>query len=251
MVTWFRRYREGLLTTLGTLFTAAVATVSGISSWHHIVTVGRDAGEPNAGILPIAIDGLMLVGTVMAGVDRLRGYRTRVWASIDLVIGSVLTLLFNLVSAWDRGLVAMGIAVLFAVTLLASVETMFHPSRTLLTESRRALRHRERVAALPATPAVDAAPVTEPATVPPAEVATSGRPPIKRDGMPRRTNAGRIDGDPTNIGKRAGAGSGSGPRRPRKPKAPAPVPPVTVTPVMDSSATVDTETVPDGEAVTV
>lgn len=136
---WFRSRSVTILTILGILFTAIVAGVAGFVSWGHIVEVGTYVGEKYANLLPVTIDGLMLVGTVMGAVDRIRGYRARGWAIVALWTGSLLTLLFNAAYALLPLLTGQGtvisrlpnvlVAVLFAVALLISVETMFHPSR--------------------------------------------------------------------------------------------------------------------------
>lgn len=168
---FFRRYRETILTILGLLFTAAVAAVTGYSSWSHIVHVGESVQEPNAGLLPVSIDGMMLASTVMAAVDNLRGYKTRWWAVIGLWLGSALTLAFNLASAWARGPFAMLIAVLYAVALLVTVEMMFHPSRTPLDAVRKWRGKISTIAALEQQTSAVAAPSTPvPTPVEPAPV---------------------------------------------------------------------------------
>src|SRR5262245_8926397 len=138
MYGWFVKYRIALLTTAGIMLAVAVAGVTGFSSWGHIVAVGRGVREPSAALLPVAVDGMMLSGTAMAAVDPLRGKRPRAWSIVGMWLGSAMTLTFNVASAWERGVVAMIIACVYAVALLVTVETLFHPSRRYL-EGRRSV----------------------------------------------------------------------------------------------------------------
>lgn len=185
-----RRNSVGILTALGLLFSSSVAGVVGWASWQHIVEVGRSVGEPSAVVLPVAIDGLMLTGTVMGAVDRLRGYKTRGWAVAALWTGSLLTLAFNMFSAWERGLVAMSIAVLFAVTLLIAVETMFHPSQRPLTKTAKKVA--EIVSNVVSTPEPAPAPVETPKPEPVAAAAAKrGRKPGPQPNQPRKRTGGR------------------------------------------------------------
>lgn len=198
MVAFIIRWRIQILTTLGVLLTTAVAIGSGYMSYGHIVEVAQRSGEPAAAWIPICIDGMMLTGAVMAAVDRLRGYRTRIWASIDLAFGSLATLAFNVASAWERGPWGMAIAAAPAVSLLFSVETLFRPGRKLITVVQDAVKQVvatvESVAAIapaqpdgtliPAFQAPDVADETATVDETPAETSKPARPPRKR--KPRR-----------------------------------------------------------------
>lgn len=133
-------WREGLFILGSLLVSAAVAGVTGWGSWGHIVHIGRTVGEPSADWLPVAIDGMMFNGTILVAVDRFRGRVARPWAVASLWLGSVLTLAFNIASAWERGVWAMLIAVTYSVALLCTVEAIFHPSRTTLEQ---AMAHRQ------------------------------------------------------------------------------------------------------------
>ena len=195
---WIIRYREHILTALGLLFALSVAAVTGWASWGHTVHVGISAGEPSAVVLPVAIDGLMMTGTVMAAVDRFRGFTTRPWAVVALWTGSILTLAFNMASAWERGLFAMLIAVLYAVALLVTVETMFHPSRTPLNAieqrrlSRRGKTAEKTQSEVPVAEPVVAAVIPEaPKAKPESKPSTGGRP-GRRPGPQRRPEKRRV-----------------------------------------------------------
>jgi hypothetical protein len=183
MVTWFLKYREAIFFLLGLLSSLVVATATAYTSWQHIVHVGSRAGEPVAVLLPVAIDGMMINSTVMAAVDRFRNRATRVWAVIGLWLGSSLTLTFNVSSAYDRGVVAMAIAAVYAVALLVTVETMFHPSQRWAKAFLASHREREvptetesvTVAASEPVPIVPAKPSSKPGRRPGPQGKTSNR----------------------------------------------------------------------------
>lgn len=128
-----RKRGSSALIVLAVFLVLGVGGVTGWSSWGHIVHVGLSVGEPSAMVLPVAIDGMMLASTVVGAWDRLHGMRMRFWAIVGLWAGALLTLTFNMISAYTRGIAAMAIAVLYAVTFLVSVEMLFHPSQTPLS----------------------------------------------------------------------------------------------------------------------
>jgi hypothetical protein len=167
-------WREGVFIAGSLLISAAVAGVTGWGSWGHIVHIGRSVGEPSADWLPVAIDGMMFNGTILVAVDRFRKRVARPWAVISLWLGSVLTLAFNIASAWERGVWAMLIAVTYSVALLCTVEAVFHPSQTLIEEAMaRKVAKREAQAAskaramvAPTVPVAVVVPAVAPETVP-------------------------------------------------------------------------------------
>jgi len=132
MVGWWHRWRVAILSTFGLAVVIAQAVVTGYMSWGHIVHVGQSVREPSAGLLPAAVDGMMVTGAIMAWVDNIRGYKARVWSIVALWFGSWLTLAFNVMSAWERGVLAMAVAAIPAAAFLVTVESVFHPSTRLL-----------------------------------------------------------------------------------------------------------------------
>jgi hypothetical protein len=124
---------------LGLMVAVTVAVVTGRMSWFHIVHVGVMVGEPDARLLPVPVDGMMLTGTVMIGVDRLMGREARIWATIGLWVGASFTLSMNVASAWERGWWARLVALVPAITLVITVETIFRPSRRVLRMLREAV----------------------------------------------------------------------------------------------------------------
>jgi len=186
---------ERVWTALGFLVTLAVAGVSAWSSWGHIDEVSREAGEKAHAWIAVSVDGMMLTGAIMSFVDKLRGYRPRGWALVALWLGSMMTVAFNIMSALDRGPIAVGVAVVPAIGLIVSVEVMFKPSRRLLETVAQAIAAVQATAPeMPVAASVAAVePVApEPAPVTPPSVAklsgaaldglaaTAARPPRKR-----------------------------------------------------------------------
>lgn len=158
------RGSEQFLITLGIMFVAVVAIVAGYLSWGHIREVGLKYGEPGANYLPVSVDGMMLAGTVMGAVDNLRGYKIRGWAVVSLWLGSIMTMLFNVASAQERGPIAMGIAAIPAIALIVSVENIFHPSRRALEKVKQVRADFAKV--VEHVKNVESAPVTEPVVKP-------------------------------------------------------------------------------------
>lgn len=100
----------------------AVAGVAGFSSYSHIVEVARRAGEHPAvaAVLPLSIDGLIIVGTMGMVADKRVGLRPRLSARVALGVGVVATLAANIASAqpnWTARLVAAVPAVAFLITV--------------------------------------------------------------------------------------------------------------------------------------
>lgn len=186
------KYRVGLATTAAILLACVVAGFTGYGSWGHIVGVATKYGEQAAPYLPVSIDGMMLAGAALAAADRMRGFRPRIWASICLWSGALMTLAFNAMSAWDRGPIAVGIALTPAIGLLFTVEAIFRGARKLLvtleayaaTMAQSQPQPVESVATAPTTVEVPEVPTT---AVPAASESLDGRttPPSPRLTKPR------------------------------------------------------------------
>lgn len=179
-------------------FAVAVAAVNGKVSWHHGVSVAESVGESQAFLFPLAYDGMMLSGAALAYVDVLRGLVPRPWSVVGLWLGTALTLLFNVLSAWDRGWSAMAIAAVYAVTFLITVEALFHPSQRLLSEKldkRRARREAATASAVAPTVTAPMPPAPAPVSLAPvftAEVIESVTEPTVAPAVraPRRRKSG-------------------------------------------------------------
>jgi hypothetical protein len=92
-------------------------------------------------------------------VDRIRGYKARAWSIVALWFGSWLTLAFNVMSAYERGVLAMVVAAIPAAAFLVTVESVFHPSTRLLEIAVEAVAKAVDVATPPVS--VEEAPAPE------------------------------------------------------------------------------------------
>lgn len=229
------------LYTLGIVAVAFVAAAAAKMTYGHTVHVGAMVGEPDKALLPVSIDGMVVAGTVMMAVDRLRGYKPRVWAVIGVWLGTAMLLSSNIGSAWNRGAWACVVAAIPAVTFFVAVEIIFRPSRTLLALVSATVTPVATVAPQPVpapvvTPAVTVAPVAvpvtatepEPAPVVPAEPepvpapVAALKPPRKRAAPRAKAPAPVVEPQPVPAPppparKRAAARPGAGKRKPTVP----------------------------------
>jgi hypothetical protein len=111
-----------------------VAAVAGAASFEHIASVAIGAGEqPWVGYsLPLAIDGLIVVGVSALLEDKRRQRQGRLSARLAVFVGVVATLAANIASAeptWSARLVAITAPVSF----LLSVEVLTRTGRRLST----------------------------------------------------------------------------------------------------------------------
>lgn len=116
--------------------TAMVAGVAGFSSYRHIVEVAQRAGEHQAvaAVLPLSIDGLIVVGTMAMVEDKRAGRRPRLSARVALGFGVVATLAANIASAQPH-LMARAVAAVPAVAFLITVEVLARQGRSRLQVS--------------------------------------------------------------------------------------------------------------------
>lgn len=109
-----------------------VAGIAGFASYNHIVSVARDAGEHGAvaAVLPLSIDGLIVVGTMAMIDDKKHGRRPRWSARVALGFGVVATLAANIASA-EPGLKAALVAAAPALAFLIAVEVLARTGRPI------------------------------------------------------------------------------------------------------------------------
>jgi hypothetical protein len=139
--------RVNLTTVAARAAAFTVAAVAGAASFEHIASVAIAAGErPWVGYtLPLAIDGLIVVGVAALLEDKRHGRTGRLSARLAVTVGVLATLAANIASAqptWTARLVAVAAPVSF----LLSIE--------VLTRSGRPAKHPSP------TPARDTAAVT-------------------------------------------------------------------------------------------
>ncbi|MER7589353.1 DUF2637 domain-containing protein [Micromonospora sp. NPDC127501] len=159
------------------LTTGLVALVAGYASFSHIFKVARQAGEhvSVAAVLPLSIDGLILVGTLAMLDDKRSGRKPRLSARLAVAFGIVATLAANVASAhptWTARAVAAvpPVAFLIAVEVLSRRGKLIHPEPVAPVEP---------VTAEPVD--VEPEPTPEPVAAEPAEIQR-----VKRTSEPSR-----------------------------------------------------------------
>lgn len=115
---------------------ALVAAVAGFASYRHIYDVATDAGEHQgvAAVLPLAIDGLILVATLAMLDDKRQQRRPRTSARVALVFGILATLAANIASA-NPTVTARLVAAVPAVSFLLAVEVLARSGKPLPVEN--------------------------------------------------------------------------------------------------------------------
>ncbi|MFI5849371.1 DUF2637 domain-containing protein [Micromonospora chalcea] len=116
------------------LSTGLVALVAGYASFSHIFAVARSAGEhvSVASVLPLSIDGLILVGTLAMLDDKRSNRKPRLSARLAVAFGIIATLAANIASAqptWTARAVAAvpPVAFLLAVEVLSRRGKLIRP----------------------------------------------------------------------------------------------------------------------------
>ncbi|KXK58810.1 hypothetical protein AWW66_27725 [Micromonospora rosaria] len=124
------------------LSTGLVALVAGYASFSHIYAVARSAGEhvSVASVLPLSIDGLILVGTLAMLDDKHGNRKPRLSARLSVTFGIIATLAANIASAqptWTARAVAAvpPVAFLLAVEVLSRRGKVIHPEPAEQVES--------------------------------------------------------------------------------------------------------------------
>lgn len=107
-----------------------VALVAGAASYQHIAAVALSAGEPDwvAYTLPLAIDGLIVVGVMALLEDKAAGLLPRRSAWLAVVVGVVATLAANVASA-EPTMTARLVAAAAPTAFLISVEVLTRSGR--------------------------------------------------------------------------------------------------------------------------
>lgn len=127
--------RTALTTWASRLGSLAVAGVAGYASFRHIVHVATMAGETPevAAVYPLAIDGLIVVGTMAMLADKAQGRAPRLSARVALGFGIVATLAANVASAQPTVLARL-VAAVPAVAFLLAVEVLARRGKLLPAE---------------------------------------------------------------------------------------------------------------------
>jgi hypothetical protein len=147
---------------------AAVAGVAGYASYQHIVHVALMAGESRtvAMVYPLAIDGLIVVGTMAMLADKASGRYPRLSARFALAFGIIATLAANVASAQPTTLARM-VAAVPAIAFLAAVEVLSRHGKLRPVDAPTPVVV-PVVVAQPAEPVAQPAPLPVPVPVKPA-----------------------------------------------------------------------------------
>ncbi|MEV4722469.1 DUF2637 domain-containing protein [Micromonospora humida] len=145
------------------LTTGLVALVAGYASFSHIFAVARSAGEhvSVAAVLPLSIDGLILVGTLAMLDDKRSNRKPRLSARLAVAFGIIATLAANIASAQPTW-TARAVAAVPPVAFLLAVEVLSRRGKVIHPEPAEPVTIAEPVA-------VEPEPVAEPVAVEPVE----------------------------------------------------------------------------------
>lgn len=115
--------------------TGLVAAVAGYASYTHIFKVATEAGEHAsvAAVVPLSIDGLILVGTLAMLEDKRSGRRPRLSARLAVAFGVVATLAANIASA-QPSTSARLVAAVPPLAFLIAIEVLSRRGKHLATE---------------------------------------------------------------------------------------------------------------------
>lgn len=131
----------------------AVASIAAYASYSHMRDLAIEHGQHAtvAALLPVSVDGMLIVATVVMREDRQAGLKVRPWAWVAFVLGVLASIVANILSAQDD-ITSRVISAWPAVALLLVVE--------MLTSGRKAADQSAEVAPLPAeTPVSETDPV--------------------------------------------------------------------------------------------
>ncbi|MFE9206225.1 DUF2637 domain-containing protein [Micromonospora sp. NPDC007230] len=165
------------------LTTALVALVAGYASFTHIYDVAREAGEhPSvASVLPLSVDGLVLVGSLAVLDDKRNGRKPRLSARLAIAFGVVATLAANVASA-EPTWIARAVAAVPPLAFLIAVEVLSRRGKVLASQPESV----SRPTIAPAKPEPVSLPTVEPSQPEPAAVEPVKAQPAKRTSEPSR-----------------------------------------------------------------
>lgn len=149
------------------LSAAVVAGIAAWSSYHHMVEVALRVGErPDvAYVLPLSVDGMLVVASVAMVDDRRSGRRVRWSARLAFVAGVFASVGAN-VAAAEPTVGARIVAAWPAVALLLTVELLSRTGRLLTRHETTAASEASTEATPTVASPVDTTPDTEPISAP-------------------------------------------------------------------------------------
>ncbi|MFJ5542428.1 DUF2637 domain-containing protein [Micromonospora chalcea] len=139
--------------------TVAVTVVAAVGSYDHMRTLALEAGQSPllATILPLSVDGLILVGTLALGDGR----RARWSAWLAFLVGVAASLAANVIVA-DPDPVSRVVSAWPAVALLLTVEVLARSGKRTEVPAETVAQQRETALDGPEEPAPTATPANAP-----------------------------------------------------------------------------------------
>jgi hypothetical protein len=103
----------------------AVAGIAAYASYSHMRDLAIEHGQSGtvAALLPISVDGMLIVATVAMKEDRANGLKVRLWAWVAFVLGVLASVVANVLAA-DDDLTSRVISAWPAVALLLVIEVL-------------------------------------------------------------------------------------------------------------------------------
>lgn len=128
------------------LSTIAVSGIAGYASYWHQVAVALMAGERReiAHVIPLSVDGMLIVAATFMAEDRAEGRKPRLWAVLGFWTGTLASVSANVAGAQPSA-IGYVVAAWPAVALLLVVEMWSRKGKLIPTEAAATME--------PATPA--------------------------------------------------------------------------------------------------
>lgn len=104
---------------------AAVAGIAAYASYTHMRELAIEHGQPQlvAALLPVSVDGMLIVATLVMREDRGNGLKVRVWAWIAFILGVAASVVANVLAAADD-ITSRVISAWPAIALLLVIEVL-------------------------------------------------------------------------------------------------------------------------------
>lgn len=111
-----------------------VAGVAAYVSYGHIAEVARLAHQPEglAKVLPLSVDGLMLIATLAMAEDKAADRKSRAWARVAFWTGAIVSVAANIASTlvhYGPEPLALAVAGWAPIALLLAIEVVARPGK--------------------------------------------------------------------------------------------------------------------------
>lgn len=174
----------------------AVAGIAAYASYSHMKDLALTHGQTPAvaALLPVSVDGMLIVATIVMREDRQAGHKVRVWAWVAFVLGVAASVVANVLAA-QSDITSRVISAWPAVALLLVIEVLATGKKSVERPADV-----EPLGSTDHTATVPTAVITEPSTVVverPAEVEAPA--PAKR--APRKAAVATVPAKPVKPAK--------------------------------------------------